>query len=381
MSHHPNHDPEHLPTVPEEQREELSYVIVKNPRGKERVIRKPTRGARDANLSSFLRSFRSPLGVASPGGNDPNDDDSSSSSNSSKSGPPPLLSGDNDDSSSESESDDSSHSSSDPSDNSSSSYQSAITSWPPAAPNPRPVTSARAKKTRSIKKKTRSAHKIFYELTKSAERFNLPRLSSHADPKRRRCGFLSFMKGPQSVTNMTRETSKCLCNVGLWRAPRSKSASQALFWLLSAYVDRTLRTSLNELYKEISTHNGMQTLQLLQGLCAPQDEDERHNSFARFQSITIEEGETIQQFNTRFNRLASLVFASGKTLSGPKKLRQYFRALQLHPSSHIMLEVERWKQKYEEGSPVSLAYVQLVIQRHEDKLFPNASEVAYKRPQ
>ena len=248
-------------------------------------------------------------------------------------------------------------------------------------PNTQPVKTAQKKAKKSIKEKTRSAHKIFYELTKSAERFNLPRLSSHTDPKRHRFGFLSFMESLQNVTNMTRETSKCLRNMGSWQTPRSKSASQALFWLLSAYVDRSLCTSLNELYKEINAHDGMQALQLLQGLCAPQGEDERHNSFTRFQSITIEEGETIQQFNTRFNCLASLVFASGKTLSLPKKLRQYFRALQLHPSSHIMLEVEQWKRKYEEGSPVSLAYVQLLIQRHEEKLFPNVSEVAHKRPQ
>jgi len=378
-------DPESSPSISKDPSDEPAFVVTTNPRGKQRVIRNPKRSAPHAksNLSSFLRSFRTPLGVGSPGGDDPDDDGSSSSSGSSDSEPPPLLSGDGDRSSSESE--DSSHSSSKSSDDSNSSNQSMTTPRSQVAPHGRPVKTAqkttRKKAKNSSTKKTRSAHKIFYELTKSAERFNLPRLSSHTDPKRRRFGFLNFMESLQNVTNMTRETSKCLRDMGSWRSPRTKSASQAVFWLLSAYVDRTLRTSLNELYKEINTHDGMQALQLLQGLCAPQDEDERHNSFSRFQSITIEEGETIQQFNARFNRLASLVFASGKTLSSAKKLRQYFRALQLHPSSHIMLEVERWKRKYEEGSSVSLAYVQLLIQRHEEKLFPNMSEVAYKRPQ
>ena len=178
---------------------------------------------------------------------------------------------------------------------------------------------------------------------------------------------------------MTRETSKTLRNLDAWKEPKTPNASSALFWLLSAYVDRPMRTALTNLFNEIGEHDGMQALQLLQGMCAPQDETERHNASTLFQSISIEEGETIQHFNTRFNRLASLVRASGKKLSSPKKLRQYFRALQLHPSSHILLEVQKWARKYEEGESISLAYVQLVVQRHEEKLFPELSGNAHRR--
>ena len=99
----------------------------------------------------------------------------------------------------------------------------------------------------------------------------------------------------------------------------------------------------------------------------------------RFQSIMIEEGETIQQLNSSFNWLALLVFASRKKLSTPRKLHQYFCALCLHPSFHILLELQRWQSKYEEGKPVLLAYIQLVIQWHEEKLFPDKDGLAHKR--
>ena len=236
----------------------------------------------------------------------------------------------------------------------------------------------RRKKSAKKRRRTRSAHKIFQEMSKNAERFHLPTLSSHPDPKRRRSAFLHFLELLQSVVNLTKETSKTLRSIVDWRSPKTPAANQALFWLLSANVDRSLRTSLSELYNETNAYDGIQALQLLRGICAAQDEDERHDAYEQFQSLKIEEGETIQHFNKRFNQTALLVFASGKRISTPRKTRQYFRALELHPSSHMIVEIQGWKRKYERGKNVSLAYLQLILQRREERLYPQ--QPGHSRP-
>jgi hypothetical protein len=234
-------------------------------------------------------------------------------------------------------------------------------------------------KTKTKSKKGRSAHKIFHELSKNADRFNLPILSCHADPKRRRNAFLFFIDKLKSVLNITKETSMMLKDTVHWVSPQSDAANNALFWLLEANVDRSLATSLSELRQELNDYDGLAALNNLQGICAARDADERHSALTRFQSSTIEEGESIQHFNSRFNKLALHVLAAGKSLSSSAKLRQYFRALQHHPSSHMVIELQIWKQTFERGEPISLSQLQLAIQRKEERLFPNMHEIAHKR--
>jgi hypothetical protein len=251
---------------------------------------------------------------------------------------------------------------------------------------PTPTVPTTAKKTKikvlvpkTKSKKGRNAHKIFYELSKNADRFNLPQLSCHADPKRRRNSFLFFIDKLRSVLNITKETSKMLQDTVNWVAPHTTSANNALFWLLEANVDRSLGIALSELHQELSEYDGLAALINLQGICAARDADERHDAITRFQSSTIEEGESIQHFNSRFNRLASHVLAAGKSLSSSAKLRQYFRALQQHPSSHMVIELQVWKQTFERRDPISLSQLQLAIQRKEERLFPQVPTTAHRR--
>ena len=227
--------------------------------------------------------------------------------------------------------------------------------------------------------KPRSADRIFGEMTKNAERMKLPVLTNHPEPKRRRGAFIHFISKLRSVLNITKETSKMLRNTVDWRPPKSSQANNALFWLLDAYVDRHLSSSLSELHEEMGTYDGLASLRLLQGICAAQDEDERHDSQQRFQSMLIEEGESIQHFNSCFNYLVTLVLTSGKKISLNRKLRQYFRALQAHPSSHILIEVESWKHAFQRGEHISLSQLQLSLQRKEELLFPQITKIVHRR--
>ena len=362
------------------------------------------------SISTFQHDLRSNRSADAPSPTDPTADDpsdSSSASDASETSSDHDDAHDNDDASNSSDSESTSSSQDDDSSSSSGSSSSSSSSsssddTPPRksskgrskrtprksklrSQSPRvPVTQIKARrlpKTSSKKKKSklRSSDKIFSELTKNAERMKLPILTNHIDPKRRRNAFIHFITKLSSVLNISRETNKMLRNAVDWRPPKSVHANNALFWLLEAYVDKHLSASLSELRDEIGDFDGLAGLYLLQGICAAQDEDEKHNAVTHFQSVSIEEGESIQHFNSRFNRLVTLVVAAGKSLRLTSKLRQYFRALQNHPATQILLEVDTWKQRFDARQRVTLSEVQLSLQRKEELLFPRISQIVNQR--
>ena len=241
---------------------------------------------------------------------------------------------------------------------------------------------SRSSRRRSSKKhkKERRHHKIFYELSKSAEHFKLPRLTNHEDPSRRRGAFTNFLEKLQNVLQMTKETNRILASPTKWRLPKSDNGNRALFSLLVAHADRSLHTALMQLYADTGIHDGFAALQLLRNLCAAADEDEQHSALQKFRSCLLEEGESIQTFNTRFNSALNLVKASGYELLSPRDvLSQYFRALIQHPSSHIVIELTTFKQQHERGEEVSLFELQSHIQRHEEKFLPTMAKLTNKR--
>jgi hypothetical protein len=235
-----------------------------------------------------------------------------------------------------------------------------------------PSTTTTASKKKS--KKECSANKIFAKISKNADQFKLPELSSHKDPYRRRRAFLTFIDKLRSILNITKETSKIMFDTVQWYPPRTRAANQALFWLLEAKTDHFLQTSLAELRSKLQESDGFAALQYLQNTCAARDEVEVHNALRVFQSLTIGEGECIQFFNLQFNKSASFVLAAGHNLTSTEKLIQYFRALRSHPSL-----LEQYKQAFKQRHPVSLSNLQYVIQRKEETLFPDIVKIAHRR--
>ena len=170
----------------------------------------------------------------------------------------------------------------------------------------------------------------------------------------------------QSVLNVTKETQDTLSDFVTWRKPMTKAANRALFWLLQANVENTLKDALQQLYFETQTHNGYEGLRLLQNSCAPPDTDERHTSYQRFKALQILEGESINQFNTRFNKAVLHVSGSGKRLSSRRKGKQYFRALRQHPSHILLAEINKLRDLYEQRVLQSLSAIQTKLQHFEE---------------
>ena len=128
----------------------------------------------------------------------------------------------------------------------------------------------------------------------------LPNLGAHADPKHSQTYFAQFKRKFNDVLQLTRETEKFLRldDKGELRGTTTRWANKAVYSLLKAYSS----TDIANLLSQLPDQKGTTAYKVIERRLCPTDPQAQRQSYTTLVSLQIDPGETVKNFNKKFNR-------------------------------------------------------------------------------
>jgi hypothetical protein len=144
----------------------------------------------------------------------------------------------------------------------------------------------------------RSSCDIMNSLMKKAEHYKLPVLIAHPSIVKKQQSYISFINKLKPTLQIMSELRDVLVDFPKLGRPQTPEANEALYELLITHVDQVLFTLLEQRQYDIGKTDGMDALRFLQDYCWTQDDFQRTQASAMFQSIMIGPDEYLNRFNT-----------------------------------------------------------------------------------
>ena len=223
------------------------------------------------------------------------------------------------------------------------------------------------KKQSKKKKKRRSTETVFRYLMKAVDSYQLPTLDYKPHPVRRRGAFIRYLDKLKLVTSNVSETMYMLSDPGNPKPPRTKAANRAVFRVLCSRVDPYLVSQLQELQARKGKEDGYGALMLLRSLFADaEDIDYKTSILNRFQSIKLNDNESVFDFNKRFGLSYRAVIGSGQSLTEREWIYYYLKSLREYKDSNILIEVKGMMADFKAKRPQVLSELQQILVREEE---------------
>ena len=236
------------------------------------------------------------------------------------------------------------------------------------------------RKSKVKKRRARSTAKVFAELSKSAYNNKLPIIGAHADSRHSQTYFAQWKRKLQDVLQLTRETEKFFYvrrSTGLSAGTKTDQSSAAVFQLIKSHCN----SDLVHLLEQLPHRTGSAAFQLVQRRLCPTDTTAQRQALTMFMSLSIDQGETIKNFDKRFNRALAKCETNGLPVDGSQTTSTYLQATLSVTNQHVALQLIEYRRdfNYFDNDPdrnkqlpehLSLIEIQSTLERVEESTTP-----------